>query len=73
LNINLKSVVAELGIFSNITSYVARHTYATVLKKSGVSTAIISEALGHESESITNVYLDDFDSAVIFEANKNLI
>jgi integrase len=36
-----------------LTTYVARHTYATVLKKSGTSTSVISEALGHKTENIT--------------------
>lgn len=46
----------------DITFYWARHTYATVLKRSGVSTAIISEALGHEDEKTTQVYLDKFEN-----------
>ncbi len=73
LNKNLRKIGEELGIDKRITSYVARHTYATVLKKSGVSVSIISEAMGHESESITKVYLEGFESEVIFEANKNLV
>ena len=73
VNKNMKLIGAELGIETPITTYVARHTYATVLKRSGVSTLIISNALGHESESITQTYLDDFDQDVFFEANKNLL
>jgi integrase len=73
VNINMKIIGKELEIETPITTYVARHTYATVLKRSGVSTSIISNALGHESESITQTYLDDFESNVFFEANKNLL
>ncbi len=73
VNINMKIIGAALEIETPITTYVARHTYATVLKRSGVSTSIISNALGHESESITQTYLDDFESNVFFEANKNLL
>jgi integrase len=73
VNINMKIIGKELEIETPITTYVARHTYATVLKRSGVSTSIISNALGHESESITQTYLDDFDSQVFFEANKLLL
>ena len=73
VNINMKIIGKELEIETPITTYVARHTYATVLKRSGVSTSIISNALGHESESITQTYLDNFDSNVFFEANKFLL
>jgi integrase len=73
VNINMKLIGAALEIETPITTYVARHTYATVLKRSGVSTSIISNALGHESESITQTYLADFESNVFFEANKNLL
>jgi len=50
-----------------------RHTYATVLKRSGVNTSIISESLGHSSEKITQIYLDSFENSQIDEAMKNLI
>ena len=73
VNINMKIIGKELEIETPITTYVARHTYATVLKRSGVSTSIISNALGHESESITQTYLDDFGTDVFFEANKHLL
>jgi integrase len=73
VNSNMKVIGKELEIETPITTYVARHTYATVLKRSGVSTSIISNALGHESESITQTYLDDFGTDVFFEANKHLL
>ena len=73
VNSNMKVIGKELEIETPITTYVARHTYATVLKRSGVSTSIISNALGHESESITQTYLDDFRTDVFFEANKHLL
>ena len=56
-----------------LTTYVARHSYATILKRAGVSTSIISESLGHSSEKITQVYLDSFDNEQVDEAMKNLL
>ena len=47
VNINLKLIAAQLGVEGNLTTYVARHSFASVLKKSGVNIALISEALGH--------------------------
>ena len=58
--------------FLNIT-YVARHSFATVLKRSGVNVAIISEALGHTGLSTTQFYLDSFDNEQIDDAMKNLL
>lgn len=56
----LHRIGEKLGIPIDLTTYVARHSYATVLKRSGVSTAIISESLGHSSEKVTQIYLDSF-------------
>ena len=58
--------------FLNIT-YTARHSFVTVLKRSGVNVAIISEALGHTSLSTTQFYLDSFDNEQIDDAMKNLL
>lgn len=73
INNSLKIVGNDLNISINITTYVARHTYATVLKRSGVNTSIISESLGHSSEKITQIYLDSFENSQIDEAMKNLL
>ena len=62
VNDALKEIGKELGIPIDLTTYVARHSYATVLKRSGVSTAIISESLGHSSERVTQIYLDSFEN-----------
>lgn len=69
----LKRIGEKLGIPIDLTTYVARHSYATVLKRSGVSTAIISESLGHSSERVTQIYLDSFENSQIDEAMNNLL
>ena len=69
----LKRIGETLDIPISLTTYVARHSYATVLKRSGVSTAIISESLGHSSEKVTQIYLDSFENSQIDEAMKNLL
>lgn len=73
VNGHLEDIGKELGIELKISSYVARHSYATVLKRSGVSTSIISESLGHSSERVTQIYLDSFDNEQVDEAMKNLL
>lgn len=73
INRHLEKIGKALHIQLKLTTYVARHSYATVLKRSGVSTAIISESLGHSSEKVTQIYLDSFDNEQLFSAMKNLL
>lgn len=73
VNINLKEIAKKANIDTNLTTYVARHSYATVLKRSGVNTSIISESLGHSSEKVTQIYLDSFENSQIDEAMKHLL
>lgn len=72
-NKNLKKLASLAGININLTKSVARHTYATVLKMSGVSTSKISEAMGHANPKITQIYLKSFGLEVIDEANEHLL
>ena len=73
INKDLKEIASLVGIDSELTTYVARHSYATILKKSGVATAIISEAMGHDSEKTTKIYLESFENKVLDEASKALL
>lgn len=73
INKNLKLIAAQLNVDANMTTYVARHSFASVLKKSGVSIALISEALEHSDLSTTQVYLDSFDNEQIDAAMQNLL
>ena len=53
--------------------HTARHSYATVLKRAGVSTSVICESLGHSSERVTQIYLDSFENAQLDDAMKHLL
>lgn len=53
-----------------LTSYVARHSWATTAKDEGVAISVISESLGHTSEKVTHVYLASFDNNAMSKANK---
>ncbi|NOU17747.1 MAG: site-specific integrase [Bacteroidales bacterium] len=72
-NKDLKVIGNEAKLSIPLTTYVARHTYATVMKRSGVSTSIISEALGHDSERTTQIYLDSFANDVLDEASNAIL
>ena len=73
VNRELKVLGEMIGLQIPLTTYVARHTYATVLKRSGVNIAIISESLGHSDLSTTQIYLDSFENSQIDEAMKHLL
>ena len=73
VNKHLKTIGKLAKIDAPLTTYVARHTFATVLKRSGVNTSIISESLGHSSEKVTPIYLDSFENSQMEEAMKNLL
>jgi integrase/recombinase XerD len=57
----IKKVAKALKLTGNVSFYVARHSFSTILKNSGVSVQAISEALGHSSLKVTQSYLKDFE------------
>ena len=61
INDHMKIIKDKLGIETSCTTYAARHSFATVLQRSGVSTEFISEALGHTSVKTTQSYLAGFE------------
>lgn len=60
INEHMKVIGEKLGI-DGISTYTARHSYATVLKRSGANIAYISESLGHNSLKTTESYLASFE------------
>lgn len=73
VNTDLKTIGAAVGITTPLTTYVARHSFATALKRSGIATAVISEALGHTTESVTQTYLTSFASETVDSAYDALL
>ena len=72
-NKDLKTIAEAVGIKEKLTTYVARHSFATNMKRSGVSISLISESLGHDSEKTTRIYLDSFENVILDEASKSLL
>ena len=60
INKRMKEVGEQLGI-GNISTYTARHSFATVLKRAGTNIAYISESLGHQDLRTTENYLASFE------------
>ena len=73
INAELHKIADGLSITEDVTTYVARHSFATVLKKSGVNIGIISQALGHQDIKTTQVYLAQFDDEQVDVAMQNLL
>ena len=73
VNKRLKEIGEELNLPIDLTTYVARHSFATSLKRSGVNTSLICEALGHSPERVTQIYLDSFSNDQMEDAMKNLL
>jgi integrase len=61
INKYMKRIGTEIGYDKPLTTYSARHSYATILKRSGAPLSFISEALGHKSLLTTESYLDSFE------------
>lgn len=70
---HLNRLQKRLKLAAPLTTYVARHSWATIAKERGVSTSIISEGLGHTSENTTRIYLKEFDRSVIDQANEIIV
>jgi integrase/recombinase XerD len=64
VNKYIQKIAKEVGITKRVTSYFARHSFATVLFRNGVSTEMISESLGHTSVKTTASYLGTFENDV---------
>ena len=56
----MADVAEALGI-NHISTYTARHSFATVLKRAGANIAYISESLGHKDLKTTENYLASFE------------
>ncbi|MBQ0733899.1 tyrosine-type recombinase/integrase [Aquimarina celericrescens] len=67
-NRRLKTISKELELDTKLTTYVARHTFATAGIRKGVSKAQVGDMLGHTNYYTTEAYFADFENAVLDEA-----
>ncbi len=70
INTHLKAIGIMAGLKMPLTTYVSRHSWATIARGMHIPLAVISEALGHDSEATTQIYLASIDSSTIDRANK---
>ena len=69
----LKKIGEMIGLSVPLTTYVARHSWASIAKSKNVPVSTISEALGHDSEKTTQIYLSSLDTSVVDNANNLII
>lgn len=72
-NRHLKKIAELAGIPEALSSYMARHSWATAARNKLVPTAVISSYLGHASERTTQIYLDSFDGGMMKKMNHKVI
>ncbi|MCE8621606.1 site-specific integrase [Bacteroides fragilis] len=73
INRNLKKIGQLLGLAIPLTTYVARHGWASIAKSKNIPLSIISEAMGHDSENTTRIYLASLDTSVVDNANSLIL
>lgn len=69
----LKKIGEMIGLYVPLTTYVARHSWASAAKTNNVAISTISEGLGHDSEKTTRIYLSSLDTSVVDNANNLII
>lgn len=72
-NNHLKALSTILDADVSLSSYVSRHTWATLAYHRQMPLSIISQAMGHDSERTTQIYLKSFDNGIIDTANRSLL
>ena len=73
VNRGLKQIANILGISAPLTLYVARHSWASAARAKGIPLNVISEGMGHDSETTTQIYLSSLDNSVVDRANSRII
>ncbi len=72
INNGMKKIAMALEIDDSVTTYTARHSFATMLKRGGAPTEFISESLGHSNLQTTESYLDSFEDETEEKYSKTL-
>lgn len=73
VNRSLKRIGRMAGLSIPLSTYVARHSWASIARNTDMPLAVISEGLGHDSDRTTQVYLASLDTSAVNKANKKII
>ncbi|MBO4529116.1 MAG: site-specific integrase [Paludibacteraceae bacterium] len=73
INYRLKRLTETLQLSRPLTLYVARHSWASAAKAKNIPLSVISEGMGHDSESTTQIYLASIENSIVDKANKVIL
>jgi len=73
INHSLKQIAVLTGVTIPLTLYVARHSWTSAAKAKGIPLSIISEGMGHDNETTTQIYLASLDTTAVDKANELII
>ena len=72
-NYSLACLSRRISASQPLSSYVARHTWASIAYKHDLDVRLISKALGHTSTSTTMIYIKSLFDPQLAEANHQLL
>lgn len=72
-NLRLAQLASLCRVYQKVTTYCARHTWATAGKYCHVPIEVISEALGHASVTTTEGYMKSFEESKVEEGNQKIM
>jgi len=72
-NQSLAVLSDRLNLPVHLTTYVARHSWASIAYSKNVPLSLISEGMGHESEKTTRIYLASLPSSGLDKANRRIL
>lgn len=72
-NRHLRKIGEMAGLAHRLTSYVARHSWASMAYHANIDLSVISKALGHTSPNTTLTYIREIDDERIDQANHLLL
>lgn len=73
INRHLKDIARLTGLSLPLSMYYTRHSWATIARGKDVPLSVISEGLGHDSETTTQIYLDSIKSSEVDKANRKIL
>lgn len=73
VNENLKMISDRLHLDTPLSTYVARHSWASIAQRKQIPISIISASMGHHNETTTRIYLDSIDPVIIDQANHMIL
>ena len=73
VNYRLKEISDMLHLSPRLSMYVARHSWASIARTSNIPVAVISEGMGHDSETTTRIYLASLETATVDKANELIL